>query len=145
MLPEKNIPSLNEYFEQNGLQNFLYYPKNALVIDDGLGIQTNSDDAALASTNEVIDHYVRSLIAYINKHIGRMPFDDTIEDWMSFDSSNPTPSHATVSSGFTLIHAEKRGELDTKPESQIEDWFEQYDNSGVNGTFAQKTLSLPNN
>lgn len=143
MLPEKNIPSLNEYFENNGLQHMMYYPKNA--IDDGLDIQKNSDDAGLASTTEVIDHYVRSLIAFINKHIDRMPFDDTIEDWMSFDSSNPTPSHATVSSGFTLVHAEKKAEIEEKSEGTLEDWFDSYDNSGVNGTFAERSLNLPRN
>ncbi len=143
LLPERNVPSLNEYFEDNGLENLLYYPKNALL--DGLDIQKTSDDAGLASTSEVIDHYVRSLIAFINKHCDRMPFDDTLDDWMNFDSTNPTPSHATVSSGFTLIHAEKKGEVERESEGTIDEWFDTFDNSGINGRFAESSTSIPNN
>jgi len=143
LLPERNVPSLNEYFEDNGLEHMLYYPKNALL--DGLDIQKTSDDAGLASTSEVIDHYVRSLISFINEHCDRMPFDDTIEDWMAFDSTNPTPSHATVSSGFALIHAEKKGEVERESEGSIEDWFPTYDNSGLNARFAEDHTSIPNN
>ncbi len=140
-LPERNVPSLNDYFERNGLEHFLAYPKD--FVASSSDIQTNSDDAGYASTTEVIDYYVRRLIAFINRHIGRMPFDDTIEDWMNFDSTNPTPSHATVSSGFCLIHAEKIAEKEEVPEGSIEDWFDEFDNSGYNGTFREKSVSIP--
>ena len=143
VLPERNVPSLNDYFERNGLEKLLAYPRDFIASQSD--IQIKSDDAGYASTPEVIDYYVRRLIAFINRHIHRMPFDDTIEDWMNFDSSNPTPSHATVSSGFTLVHAEKVGERDTKPESTIEEWFDRFDNSGLNGTFEQTSIQIPNN
>ena len=67
-----------------------------------------------------------------------MPFDNAIEDWLNFDSTNPTESDATVSSGFTLVHAEKIAEIEQPTEGGIGDWFERYDNSGQNGIFAQQ-------
>lgn len=135
LLPERNVPSLNTYFETNGLEKFLAYPKD--FVQSEVDLQVNSDDAGYASTSEVIDYYTRRLIAFINNHIHRMPFDNTIEDWLNFDSANPTTSDATVSSGFTLVHAEKRGEIEEKPEATISDWFDSFDNSGQNGTFTE--------
>lgn len=136
LLPERNVPSLNAYFEANGLEKFLAYPKD--FISSTVDLQVNSDDAGYASTSEVIDYYTRRLIAFINNHIDRMPFDNTIEDWLNFDSTNPTKSDATVSSGFTLVHAEKIAEVEQPTEGGLSDWFETYDNSSVNGTFAQQ-------
>lgn len=141
VLPERNVPSLNDYFERNGLEKLLAYPKDFISASND--IQVNSDDAGYASSTEVIDYYVRRLITFINKHIKRMPFDDTIEDWMNFDSTNPTPSHATVSSGFTLVHVDKIAEQDTKPEGTIADWFDHFDNSGVNGKFEETSIEIP--
>lgn len=133
VLPERNVPSVNMYFEQNGLDRFLAYPKE-FVQSVGLDVQTNSDDAGYASSPEVIDYYTRRWISFINRHIDRMPFDRTIESLMNFDSTNPTKEDATVSGGFTLVHAEKisNGE-DQPPEGKIGDWFDMGDNSGVSG------------
>lgn len=136
LLPERNVPSLNSYFETNGLEKFLAYPKD--FISSTVELQVNSDDAGYASTSEVIDYYTRRLISFINNHTDRMPFDNTIEDWLNFDSSNPTKSDATVSSGFTLVHAEKIAEVEQPVEGGLSDWFETYDNSGQNGRFTQQ-------
>ena len=136
ILPERNVPSLNQYFELNGLERFLAYPKQFL--DSGVDIQIQSDDAGYASSPEVIDYYTRRLITYINQHISRCPFDNTIEDWLNFDSTNPTKFDATVSSGFTLVHAEKIAlNPDEKPEETLDDWFDAADNSGTVGTFVE--------
>lgn len=136
LLPERNVPSLNAYFEANGLEKFLAYPRD--FISSTVELQVNSDDAGYASTSEVIDYYTRRLISFINNHIDRMPFDNTIEDWLNFDSTNPTKSDATVSSGFALVHAEKIAEIEQPVEGGLSDWFETYDNSGQNGRFAQQ-------
>jgi hypothetical protein len=139
ILPERNVPSLNQYFELNGLEKFLAYPKQ--FIESGLVIQTQSDDAGYASSPEVIDYYTRRLITYINQHIMRCPFDNTIEDWLNFDSTNPTKFDATVSSGFTLVHAEKIAENpNDQPEETLDDWFERADNSGTVGTFVETQI-----
>lgn len=133
ILPERNIPAANEYFEQNGLHRFLTYPRDMIMSTMG-DIQINSDDAGYASTPEVIDAYTRRLIKFINEHIDRFVFDNTIEDWMGFDSTNPTKSHMTVSSGFTLIHAERVGEKqENETEDRANNWFDVADNSGVTG------------
>lgn len=136
LLPERNVPSLNDYFESNGLEKFLAYPRD--FIASPVDIQIKSDDAGYASTSEVIDYYTRRLISFINNHIDRMPFDNTIEDWLNFDSTNPTKSDATVSSGFTLVHAEKIAEIEQMVEGGLSDWFETYDNSTVNGRFTEQ-------
>lgn len=140
VLPERNIPSLNDYFERNGLEKLMAYPKD--FYSAGVDIQYKSDDAGLASTGEVIDYYIRRLITFINEHVDRMPFDDTIEDWMNFDPSNPSPSHLTVSSGFTLVHAEKVTLNEQRPESKLSDWFDTFDNRGVNGNFMSESLII---
>lgn len=140
VLPERNVPSLNDYFERNGLERMLAYPKE--FYSSGSDIQVKSDDAGYASTGEVIDYYVRRLITFINENVDRMPFDDTIEDWMNFDPSNPTPSHLTVSSGFVLVHAEKTTLVEEKAESTISDWFDTFDNRGVNGIFEEGSLII---
>lgn len=138
MLPERNVPSVNEYFERNGLERFLAYPKDFIQGGAGINVQVQSDDAGYASTAEVIDYYTRRLITFINKHIDRFPFDNTIEDFLNFDSTNPTTSDPTVSAGFTLIHAEKISELEEKPESTLDEWFDIVDNSGVIGRFKEE-------
>ena len=133
LLPERNVPSLNDYFERNGLERFLAYPKD--FVASSMEIQTNSDDAGFSTTPEVIDYYTRRIISFVNNHIARMPFDNTIEDWLGFDPANPTRSDATVSSGYTLVHAEKIAEQEEEPQMSLSDWFDTYDNSGVNGNF----------
>lgn len=138
MLPERNVPSVNEYFERNGLEKFLFYPKRESGKLAGLLVQETSDDAGYASTPEVIDYYTRRLITFINEHIDRFPFDNTIEDFLNFDSTNPTKSDPTVSAGFTLIHAEKIAEIEEKPEASLNDWFDIVDNSGVIGRFKEE-------
>lgn len=135
VLPERNVPSLNQYFESNGLERFLAYPKE--FIESGLSIQTQSPDAGYASNPEVIDHYTRRIITFINQHIFNFPFDNTIEDWLNFDSTNPTKYDATVSSGFTLVHAEKIADVVSEKEESINDWFDMADNSGLVGTLIQ--------
>lgn len=146
MLPERNIDTLNGYFKYNGLDRLLWYPQDEIGQQtEGLSVQQNSVEGGYASTPEVINYYTIRIMQFINKHIDRMPFDDTIESWMNFDASNPTKYDATVSSGYALIHAEKKEEEDKPSEGTLEDWFDSYDNSGVNGTFSERSLNLPRN
>lgn len=137
VLPERNIPYVNDFFEQNGLQRLLFYQSEAIE-GIGLDVQTTSDDAGYATTPEVTNYLTTRLIPYINQDIDRMPFDDTIEDWANFDTLNPTKSHLTFSSGLALVHSEKIIREDGPAEAILSDWFETYDNSSVNGTFAQQ-------
>ena len=137
VFPERNVPDVNKYFEQNGLQNLLSYPKEWIQYDPEQVLPTskvNEEDAGLAASKLVIDFYTKQIIPYINDHIGRCPFDETIEDWLKFDPLSPTTSHMTVSSGFALMHATKKAELEDKPpEGSIYDWFDEADNSGMSG------------
>lgn len=135
VLPERNIPSVNAYFEQNGLERLLAYPSD-FIEGVGMDVQTESEDAGYASTAEVIDYYCRRIIPYINLDIGRCPFDNTIEDFLSFDPTNPTKSHLTVSAGFGLVHSEKTSRETKIPESPLSEWFDTFDNSGEIGKFA---------
>jgi hypothetical protein len=143
VLPERNVTTVNDYFERNGLEHLLYYPNK--VTFEGPRLQNKSDDAGLAATPEVIDYYTKRIIPQINKHIAYMPFDNTIEDWMNFDSTNPTKSHLTVSSGFCLVHAEVLAENEEEPDESIEDYFDVYDNAGITGKLARDFVELPKN
>lgn len=135
VLPERNVAVVNQYFEQNALHRFLAYPRDFIM--SGIDFQTNTDDAGYASSPEVINHYTVRIIKYINEHIKRMPFDCTIEDWLNFDSTNPTKSDATVSSGFTLVHAEKVAEKNDEPEDSLESWFDAASNEGTTGRWLE--------
>lgn len=138
VLPERNIPAVNAYFEQNGLERLLAYPSD-FIEGVGLDVQTQSEDAGYASTPEVIDYYTRRIIPYVNQDIDRCPFDETIEDWMGFDPTNPTKSHLTVSSGFGLVHAEKISNQEAPIEQSVDDWFDRFDNSQENGRFVNNS------
>ncbi len=136
VLPERNIPYVNDFFEQNGLQKLLFYQAEAIE-GIGLDVQTSSEDAGYATTPEVTNYLTTRLIPYINQDIDRCPFDDTIEDWGNFDPLNPTKSHLTFSSGLALVHSEKIIREDGPPEAKLSDWFDTFENDGVNGRFAE--------
>ncbi len=143
VLPERNVDTLNGYFKYNGLDFMLWYPKDDIEMEmpegESLSIQKNSDEGGLAQNPEVTNYGTIRIMQFINKHVHRMPFDNTIEDWMNFDSMDTTRYDATMSSMMTLIHAEKKAEL-PEPEGDgndgMEDWFDTYDNSGEAGRFA---------
>lgn len=135
VFPERNVPTVNEYFETNGLENLLAYQAKFVQGETGLNVQAQSDEAGLASTPEVIDYYTKRIIPFINKDIDRMPFDDTIEDWLDFDSLKPTKSHLTVSAGFTLVHNEKVVHEQSQAAEKLSDWFDTFENEGVTGNF----------
>lgn len=144
ILPERNVDTLNGYFKYNGLDRLLWYPQDEIGQDNGgLQVQQNSEEGGLASSTEVINYYTIRIMQYINKDINRMPFDNTIEDWMNFDSKNPTKYDLSVSSGLTLVHAEKKEEIEGPAEQSISDWFDQFDNSGQNGTFEESHIQIP--
>ncbi len=129
VFPERNIPDVNYFFETNGLQELLAYPKDWIQGEDTtLPIQVsknkNSEDAGMASSKPVIDYYTKRLIPYINEDIDRVDFDQTLEDWSQFDPLDPTKSHLTVSSGFALVHNEKITEVQKPIEANISDWFQ---------------------
>lgn len=141
MLPERNVDTLNGYFKYNGLDWLMWYPKDDIVEDaeDGetLSVQRNSDEAGYAQTKEVTNYYTIRIMQFINEHINRMPFDETIKSWMNFDPNKPTTFDASVSSGMTLVHAEKKSEIERPSEGTVGygDWFDQFDNSGTVGEF----------
>lgn len=137
-LPERNIPTLNDYFETNGLEKYLSYPRDFINAPEGTTAQEDSDDAGYASTPEMINHYTSTTIPFINDHIHRMPFDDTIEDWMNFDSLAPTKYDAAVSASFCLVHALKIAEKPESEKQSLNQWFDAVDNSGRVGKFADE-------
>lgn len=134
VLPERNIKTINSYFEQNGLDQFLAYPKD-FIEGIGLEVQTDSTDAGYSSTTEVINEYTSKLITFINEHGMRMPFDRTIEDWMNFDPNKITQHDPTVSSGFALIHSWKVHKEEAPVESNLSEWFDTVDNTGTVGVY----------
>lgn len=141
MLPERNVDTLNGYFKYNGLDWLMWYPKDDIIeeAEDGetLSVQQNSNEAGYAQTKEVTNYYTIRIMQFINEHINRMPFDETIKSWMNFDPKKPTKYDASVSSGMTLVHAEKKAEIERPSEGEAGwgDWFDQFDNSGEVGTF----------
>lgn len=129
MLPERNVPTVNQHFVACGMEKFLTYPGDF----KGLMLNRNSDDAGFATTPEVIDAFIRRLITFTNEHCHRMPFDNTLEDWRDCDISNLRAHDPTVSSGFVLLHSERQVDNDDeKPKENVGEFFDIYDNEGMN-------------
>ena len=72
------------------------------------GIPSNSQD--------IIQAHAHAIEAYIHNHvgmhretgdIGKMYFNDTLEDWIGFNINNRTKFDLTISSGLALLAAQK--------------------------------------
>lgn len=127
VLPESNIKSLVQHFVEKGWEKFLMYPADFPELLMG----GNQEDPGFSSTPEVIDAYTRRIITFINENCQRMPFDRTLQSWLDFDPTETTKYDATISSGFTLVGAEKKVKPEEE-EQESEDWFDTYDHSEGN-------------
>jgi hypothetical protein len=125
MLPETNIKELAKHLKDRGYNECVIYRRD---FDDDF-LNGAQDDAGITSNTDVIHSYVTRLISFINKHGHRFKFPRTIEALLDFEAENTTKYDAVVSAGYTLFASEAPLDLEVEVED-IDDWFDEYDNSG---------------
>ena len=114
ILIENNKYGIARYFESRGYDGYLMdrpehlKTSTAKVQVKTKGIPSNSQD--------VIQAHAHSIEAYIHEHVGvnydtgemgRMYFNNTMEDWIGFKIDKRTKFDLTISSGLALLAAQK--------------------------------------
>jgi len=114
ILIENNKYGIARYFESRGYDGYLMNrpphlnSSSSRVNVKTKGIPSNSQD--------IIQAHAHAIEAYIHNHvgmhretgdIGKMYFNDTLEDWIGFNINNRTKFDLTISSGLALLAAQK--------------------------------------
>jgi hypothetical protein len=114
LLVENNKYGIVRYFESRGYDGYLMdRPEHlkgasATVNVKTKGIPSNSQD--------VIQAHAHAIEAYVHDHVGvnydsgdmgKMYFNDTMEDWIGFKIDKRTKFDLTISSGLALLAAQK--------------------------------------
>ena len=114
LLVENNKYGIVRYFESRGYDGYLMdRPEHlkgasATVNVKTKGIPSNSQD--------VIQSHAQAIEAYVHDHVGvnydsgdmgKMYFNDTMEDWIGFKIDKRTKFDLTISSGLALLAAQK--------------------------------------
>jgi len=114
ILIENNKYGIARYFESRGYDGYLmdrpHHLKSgsAKVKVKTKGIPSNSQD--------IIQSHAHAIESYIHDHvginhetgeIGKMYFNETLEDWISYKIDNRTKFDLTISSGLALLAAQK--------------------------------------
>tara|TARA_R110002020_G_scaffold47639_2_gene135463 strand:- start:608 stop:2203 length:1596 start_codon:yes stop_codon:yes gene_type:complete len=114
LLVENNKYGIVRYFESRGYDGYLMdRPEHlkgstATVKVKTKGIPSNSQD--------VIQAHAHAIEAYVHEHVGinydsgdmgKMYFNDTMEDWIGFKIDKRTKYDLTISSGLALLAAQK--------------------------------------
>ena len=132
ILIETNIKELVQHLHQRGYSEFIIHRQR--MGTEFIGGKQMDD--GLTSNSEVIHAYTTRIISFINKHGHRLKFPRTIEQLLEFDPTNTTKFDAVVSFGYVLMASEIQLEDDTEVED-VNDWFDEYDESGVRGSLLE--------
>ena len=110
ILAENNKPRLLYHFKNRGYRNFAI-----TRFDKAMNMLSKSEreiGGMPNSSEDVKQMHASAIEAYIEKHIGyneeegdygRMYFERTLRDWLSFDITKRTKFDATISSGLALM------------------------------------------
>ena len=114
ILIENNKYGIARYFESRGYDGYLMdrpqhlKSSSAKVKVKTKGIPSNSQD--------IIQSHAHAIESYIHDHVGinhdtgemgKMYFNETLEDWISYKIDNRTKFDLTISSGLALLAAQK--------------------------------------
>ena len=132
ILIENNKYGIARYFETRGYDGYLLdRPKHlnsssARVAVKTKGIPSNSQD--------VIHAHAQAIEAFIHDHVGvnydsgemgKMYFNNTLEDWIGFKIDKRTKFDLTISSGLALLAAQKPKEI-VKTDFAAKKFFRRY-------------------
>jgi len=136
VLIEANIKELIKHLVDRGYEECIIFKHNYNP-DEAFIQNTRTDDGGISSTKEVIDSYVRRLIAFVNKHGHRIMFPRTIESLLGFEPDNTTIYDAAVSAGYTEVAGEAIIDEETEVHD-VDEWFDEFDQSGDRSQQIQK-------
>ena len=150
ILAENNRRDFVRYLYLDGCRPFSMnrVDKTKLVGDDLLlGGQPMQSKDILTSHENAIKTYIQRYVGEASKleipyrpegEMGRMPFNETLVDWMKFDPLKRTAFDATISSGLAIMacnrqkYKPKERKVETK---KVRSLFRKYNNSGNISTF----------
>lgn len=140
ILPETNKIGLNNHFRVRGYDKYLMMRPDPT--HTGFSSKNQKEpgipmtgDAARTALIEAIQTEVYDNCGWIDEQqrFAFNPFDETLQDWIEFDTENWTPHDSTVSSGLALL-AERK--YQTKPKRNpegVQTFTKVYDIRGVVG------------
>ena len=137
LLCENNKPRLLYYFKRRGYRGFSMnrpdkiWNKLSIAEKEVGGIPNSSQDIKQAHA-AAVETYIESYVGLINENCGDMYFQNTLEDWSTFDINNRTKHDATISSGLAIMACNKNQYRPTalRQLSKVNLGITTYDNSG---------------
>jgi len=137
ILCENNKPRLLYYFKRRGYRGFSMnrpdkiWNKLSIAEKEVGGIPNSSQDIKQAHA-AAVETYIESYVGLINENCGDMYFQNTLEDWSTFDINNRTKHDATISSGLAIMACNKNQYRPTalRQLSKVNLGITTYDNSG---------------
>ncbi len=119
ILIENNKPRLLYHFKNRGYRGFsMNRPDKHFTqlskTEKELGGIPSAADKTILDHAQAIESYITDYVGYGDSEsilgadeIGKMYFDDTLEDWARFDISKRTEHDATISSGYCIMANQK--------------------------------------
>jgi hypothetical protein len=134
MLVENNKPGLINYFRSRGYVGYLMHRPaethtSSSRHQEEVGIPL-SGEAARSALIEALTSYIHDYIGFNEEKntMGVCPFNDLLDDWISFEFDDWTKYDSTVSSGLAILGSRKSS---IKLQSfDISPLFQKYDNTG---------------
>ena len=108
ILAENNKPRLLYYLKRRGYRQFsinrpdkVYHKLSTSEKEIG-GIPNSSEDIKQAHA-AAIEYYIENHVGIINDSYGNMYFQETLEDWATFNINSRTKHDASISSGLAIM------------------------------------------
>jgi len=139
ILAENNKPRLLYYLKRRGYRQFsinrpdkVYHKLSTSEKEIG-GIPNSSEDIKQAHA-AAIEYYIENHVGIINDSYGNMYFQETLEDWATFNINSRTKHDASISSGLAIMacNRNKYRPVAEKQTNVVPLGFKRYDNQGIN-------------
>ena len=116
LLIENNKYGIARYFESRGYDGYLMdRPKHLMPSNkSGIGVKTKGIPS---NSQDIIHSHAQAIEAFVHDHVGingesgnmgKMYFNETLEDWIGFKIDKRTKFDLTISSGLALLAAQKQ-------------------------------------
>jgi len=137
ILCENNKPRLLYHFKRRGYRGFAMnrpdkiYSKLSVTEREIGGIPNSSEDIKQAHA-AAIETYIEEYVGFLGDGHGDMYFQQTLEDWATFDINNRTKYDASISSGLAIMACNKNKYRPVNEiiREKVSLDFSKYDNKG---------------
>ena len=134
LLIENNKYGIARYFESRGYDGYLMDRPKHLMPSNKTGITVKTKGIP-SNSQDIIHSHAQAIEAFIFDHVGvnsesgnmgKMYFNETLEDWIGFKIDKRTKFDLTISSGLALLAAQKSKKKPKKNFSERQ-FFRKYD------------------